>query len=64
MNKWKCVSGVICLFTDSEKEYDSVEREVLYNILIGFGVPLKIVRLIKTCLNETYRLIMFLSKIV
>jgi hypothetical protein len=26
----------------------------LYNILIEFGVPMKIVRLIKTCLNETY----------
>jgi hypothetical protein len=26
----------------------------LYNILIGFGVPLKPVRLIKMCLNETY----------
>jgi hypothetical protein len=27
---------------------------VLYNILIEFGVPLKLVRLIKMCLNETY----------
>jgi hypothetical protein len=26
----------------------------LYNILIEFGVPLKLVRLIKMCLNETY----------
>jgi hypothetical protein len=26
----------------------------LYNILIEFGVPIKIVRLIKMCLNETY----------
>jgi hypothetical protein len=36
------------------KAYDSVKREVLYNILIEFGVPLKLVRLIKMCLNETY----------
>jgi hypothetical protein len=28
--------------------------EVLYNILIEFGVPMKQVRLIKMCLNETY----------
>jgi hypothetical protein len=26
----------------------------LYNILIEFGVPMKLIRLIKMCLNETY----------
>jgi hypothetical protein len=31
-----------------------VRREVLYNILIEFGVPMKRVRLIKMCLIETY----------
>jgi hypothetical protein len=31
-----------------------VRREVLYNILIEFGVPMKLVRLMKMCLNETY----------
>jgi hypothetical protein len=32
-----------------------VRREVLYNILIEFGVFMKLVRLvIKMCLNETY----------
>jgi hypothetical protein len=34
--------------------YESVRREVLYNILIVFGVPMKLVRLIKICLNEMY----------
>jgi hypothetical protein len=33
--------------------YDSVRREVLYNILIGFGIPMKLVRLTKMRLNET-----------
>jgi negative regulator of genetic competence, sporulation and motility len=41
------------LFVDSKKAYDSVRREVLYNILIEFGVPIKLVMLIKVCLNET-----------
>jgi len=26
----------------------------LYNILIQFGIPTKLVRIIKMCLNETY----------
>jgi hypothetical protein len=26
----------------------------LYNILIEFGIPIKLVRLMKMCLNETY----------
>jgi len=37
-----------------KKAYDSVRREVLYTILIEFGVPKKLVRLIKMCLPETY----------
>jgi len=42
------------LFVDFEKVYDSVRREALYNILIEFGIPMKLVRLIIMCLNETY----------
>jgi hypothetical protein len=34
--------------------YDSVRQEVLYNILIELGISIKLVRLIKMCLNETY----------
>jgi hypothetical protein len=41
------------LFIDFKKAYDSVRREVLYNILIEFGIPKKQGRLIKMCLNET-----------
>jgi hypothetical protein len=42
------------LFIDFKKAYDSVRREVLYNIAIEFGIPMKLIRLIKMCLNETY----------
>jgi hypothetical protein len=42
------------LFIDFKKACDSIKREVLYNILLEFGVPKKLVRLIKMCLNETW----------
>jgi hypothetical protein len=42
------------LFVDFKKAYDSIKGEVLYNILLEFGIPKKLVRLIKMCLNETY----------
>jgi hypothetical protein len=32
----------------------SVKRKVLYNILLEFGIPKKLARLIKMCLNEIY----------
>jgi sorting nexin-29 len=41
------------LFIDFKKAYDSVKMEVSYNILIEFGIPMKLVRLIKMCLSET-----------
>jgi hypothetical protein len=52
--KWEYNEAVHQLFIDFEKAYDSIRREVLYNILIEFGIPRKLVRLIKTCLTETY----------
>jgi hypothetical protein len=45
--KWKYKETVHQLFTDFKKAHDSVRREVLYNILIEFGVPMKLVRPIK-----------------
>ena len=41
------------LFEDFGKSYDSIRRVVLYHILIEFGIPMKLVRLIKMCLNTT-----------
>jgi hypothetical protein len=53
--KWEYDERVHQLFMDFKKAYDSVRREVMYNILIEFRVTMKIVRLIKMRLNETYR---------
>jgi hypothetical protein len=47
--KWEYNEAVHQLFIYLKKAYDSVRREVLYNILIEFGIPMKLVRLIKVC---------------
>jgi len=52
--KWEYNEAVHQLFVDLKKAYDLVRRDVLYNILIEFGIPMKLVRLIKLCLTETY----------
>jgi hypothetical protein len=52
--RWEYNGTVHQLFIDFKKIYYSVNREVLYNILLEFGIPKKLVRLIKICLNETY----------
>ena len=53
-NKWEYNEAVHQLVVDIKKTYHSVRMEVLYNILIEFGIPMKLVRLIKMCLTETY----------
>jgi hypothetical protein len=52
--KWEYNGTVHQLFIDFKKAYNSVRREVLYSILIEFGIPRKLVGLNKMCLNETY----------
>jgi hypothetical protein len=52
--KWEYNETVHQLYIDLKKTYDLVRREVLYSILIEFGVPIKLLRLIKMCLNEMY----------
>ena len=42
--KWKYDEEVHQLLVDFKKDYDSVRREVLYKILIEFGIPRKLVR--------------------
>jgi hypothetical protein len=52
--KWEYNETEHQLFVDFKKAPDSVKIKVLYNILLEFGIPKKLVRLIKMCLNETY----------
>jgi hypothetical protein len=52
--KWDYNGTVHQVFIDFKKAYDLVRREVLYNILTEFVIPMKLVGLIKMCLNETY----------
>jgi len=49
--KWEYNEAVHRLITGFKKAYDSVRREVQHNILIEFGVPMEMVRLIKMCLT-------------
>jgi hypothetical protein len=41
-------------FTDFNKAFVSVGREVLYDIIIEFGISMKIVLRLIMCLNGTY----------
>jgi len=52
--KWEYNEAVRQLFMGFKKAYDSFRREVLYNILIEFGIPINLVSLIKMCLKKTY----------
>jgi hypothetical protein len=45
---------VLQLLVEFKEAYDSVRKEGLYNNLIEFGIPMKLVRLIKMFLNETH----------
>jgi hypothetical protein len=50
--KWEYNEAVHQLFINFEKEYVSVRREILYNIIIEFSVPRKLVRLKKLCMKH------------
>jgi hypothetical protein len=52
--KWEYNEAVHQLFVAFKKVYDSVMKEALYNILIEFGVSMKLVRLIKMCSDERH----------
>jgi hypothetical protein len=45
--KWENNEAVHQIFIEFKKTYDSVRREVLYKILIEFGIPRKLVKVNK-----------------
>jgi hypothetical protein len=49
--KWEYTGTVHELFIDFREAYDSVKIEVHYNIVLEFCILMKLVRLIKMCLN-------------
>jgi hypothetical protein len=42
------------LCIEFKKVYDSVWKEALYDIVTAFGIPMKLGKLIKMCLYDTY----------
>jgi hypothetical protein len=50
----ECNGTVYKLFIDFGKPYDSAKTEVLNSILMEFVIPMKLVRLVKKQLQETY----------
>jgi len=52
--KFEWIGTVHELFIYFNIPYDSVKRNVLYNILLEVCIPKKLVRQIKMCLNETH----------
>jgi len=53
--KWEYNEEVLQVLIDFKKPFVSVRRDVLYKILIMFGILRKLVRLMKMGLTETYR---------
>jgi hypothetical protein len=62
--KWEYNETVHQLFIDFKEAYESVRREVLYNILIEFAVPMKPIGLIKMYFNETYTVVPWFASII
>ena len=48
-------SAMLQLFTDFKKAHNSVRRQVIYNTVFGFGIHIKVLGLIKLCLNKPYK---------
>ena len=52
--KWEFGKDVYQLFIDFKKAYDSIKRQKLYNIMLAFGIPKNLVRLVRVCMSDTF----------
>ena len=52
--KWEYYGTVYEIFIDFKKAFDLIMRGVLCNILIEIAVSMKLGRLTRFCLNETF----------
>jgi len=48
--KWGSLSAIY----NCKKVCDSVRSKILCSVIIEFGIPMKLVRLMNICLNVTY----------
>jgi len=55
--KWEYNETVHQLFIDFKKAFLSFRTEAMCNILIEFGIPMKLITLIKMWLNETHSIV-------
>jgi hypothetical protein len=53
--KWEYNDRVRQLYIYFKQAYDSVRRKLFYNIFTESGNQMKLLRIIKMCLNKTYR---------
>ena len=50
---WEYNKDLYQLFIDFKQAYDSIHRPSVWSILLEFGIPMKLIRLIKLCLSDT-----------
>jgi len=50
------------LFVDFKQAYDSIDCEQLWTTLRNFGIPRKLVRLVKICNQQTYCKVCFMGE--
>jgi len=52
---WECNPSIQYVFIDYEKAYDSINRDTLWKCVKEFKIPIKLINMHKTCVQETRR---------